>query len=197
MNLYRRTAIRAEGCEADVKEAEKLLRWEERVIDNESGREELADRWHGTKFESQGVIINDHLCYWRKFNALHHYIAKNYGDLENDNCVDIHLEISDIEDILEILKKVQDTMKTTTKTRLDSRGNEYKEEVITNPKAVEKIFPTADGFFWGSTDYDDYYIDEVNRTVDVLEQVVREHKKLVDTGEVEPYDINYVYNAWY
>ena len=39
-----------------------------------------------------------------------------------------------------------------------------------------ELLPTTSGFFFGSTQYDDWYYDEVEYTKDVLEEILRNVK---------------------
>lgn len=74
--------------------------------------------------------------YWRKFNALHHYIIKNIAN-GVDNCNPIEFTRHEITKLVSVLEEVNED------------------------NAVE-LFPTTSGFFFGSTDYDDYYFIQVN-----------------------------------
>ena len=70
------------------------------------------------------------------------------------------------------------------------------DKTITNPEVCEDILPTEDGFFFGSTAYDKYYLDDINDTIKKLEKVVEDHKKIVEAG-VDETAIDYIYRAWY
>lgn len=66
---------------------------------------------------------------------------------------------------------------------------------IANPEVCEEL-PTQEGFFFGSTDYDKYYVDNLDSTIEQLEKVIAEHKKIINAG-VEEHNIDYYYRAWY
>jgi hypothetical protein len=36
------------------------------------------------------------------------------------------------------------------------------------------LFPTASGFFFGGTEYDEYYIEQVNETIELIEGLLKE-----------------------
>lgn len=74
--------------------------------------------------------------YWRKFNALHNYIIKNIAN-GVDICNPIEFTRHEITKLVSVLEEVNED------------------------NAVE-LFPTTSGFFFGSTDYDDYYFKQVN-----------------------------------
>ena len=47
-------------------------------------------------------------------------------------------------------------------------------EVIANAEEVAAILPTQGGFFFGSTDYDKYYMEDIKYTIDILEKILEE-----------------------
>lgn len=69
-------------------------------------------------------------------------------------------------------------------------------QVVLNPEVCEKTLPTESGFFFGSTNYDEGYVWQINDTIRQLNKVIDDHYKLVNAG-VEAYDIDYYYRAWY
>lgn len=46
------------------------------------------------------------------------------------------------------------------------------QSVLLNPKRAPYILPTQAGFFFGSTDYDDYYFETLAGMHDVLERIL-------------------------
>ena len=53
-------------------------------------------------------------------------------------------------------------------------------KIIANPEKAEEELPTQAGFFFGSTEYDEYYIRDLEQTVEMLEPVIKfleENKK--------------------
>ena len=65
-----------------------------------------------------------------------------------------------------------------------------------NPEICEMLLPTEEGFFFGGTNYDEWYIQNVEETITMFEEVIKEHKELLATG-LKEFDISYCYNAWY
>ena len=41
-------------------------------------------------------------------------------------------------------------------------------KVIKNPKIANELLPTGDGFFFGSTEYNEWYYNDVKETAEVL-----------------------------
>lgn len=46
--------------------------------------------------------------------------------------------------------------------------------VICNHDLAEEILPTSSGFFFGSTEYDEWYFDQLERTIEQLQVVIKE-----------------------
>lgn len=105
--------------------------------------------------------IVEEVAYWRKFNALHNYIVEKHAG-GTDECQDIYIGLTDLEVIVETLKEV-------LKSKPTPEG-----EVDNDAPDPEDILPTSPGFFFGSTDYDEYYYQDVEDTIDVLQPLIDE-----------------------
>ncbi len=46
-------------------------------------------------------------------------------------------------------------------------------EVMANPTLAAQLLPSQSGFFFGSTDYDQYYVEDLKLTVAHLERVLQ------------------------
>lgn len=86
--------------------------------------------------------------YWRKANAIHKWFVDNVQD-GNDNCGRYAVYREHLTDLRNLCLKVQD-----------------------NPKQASELLPTFDGFFFGSTDYNDYYYDILKETSDRLTELL-------------------------
>ena len=88
--------------------------------------------------------------YWRKANQIHNWFVQN---IQNgyDDCDEYSL---DAYDILEL--------------RNDCAY------VLKYPEEAEDVLPTVGGIFFGSTDYGDWYWEEVERTLKELDEVLQE-----------------------
>ena len=86
------------------------------------------------------------LAYWRKFNALHAWFVRNVQD-DVDNCGDYVVSQTKLSELIEVLKKLQQTKDTS-------------------------LLPTQSGFFFGSTQYDEWYWNRVNSTIDILSEIL-------------------------
>lgn len=93
--------------------------------------------------------VSENIAYWRKFNALHNWIVNNCAE-GVDECQKINV-------YSEALVELYDTLK----------------QVNMDHSKAEELLPTTSGFFFGSTDYDDYYFEEVEQTIEVLKPYVK------------------------
>lgn len=123
----------------------------------------------------------DDVAYWRKANQIHKWFVDNVQD-GTDDCDYYEVSKEDIEKLLNLCKEVID--KTITKKGKIVNGqflkngtwqNNYEDGlVIINPDVAEELLPTQAGFFFGSTGYDEYYLENLKYTVDELEKILKE-----------------------
>lgn len=97
------------------------------------------------------------IAYWRKANAIHDWFLEYYNLPEDFNC-------QDQEVTAECLQELVDTCKFVLSKRYEPEAEEV----------AETNLPTAGGFFFGGTDYDEYYYLKLEDTVEQLEKVIYE-----------------------
>lgn len=88
------------------------------------------------------------VAYWRKFNALHSWFV-NHVQLGIDDCNFYELHKDHIEDLLETLQHVLEEKDTSD-------------------------FEPIQGFFFGSTEVDDYYWEQVENTRDKMYRLLND-----------------------
>ncbi len=126
--------------------------------------------------------VSENVAYWRKANAIHRWFVKNVqGGI--DDC-GIHEEVTEekIEELRGCCRKVLEGCvlvvgKVANGESLTDSGWVKNYEVgkkILNPGICKKYLPSTDGFFFGSTEYDQYYWEDVKYTYDVLGKVLQE-----------------------
>lgn len=114
------------------------------------------------------VYIDEKVSYWRKANAIHKWFVDNVQD-GVDNCQSYYVSTKKLEELLELCKKVKKTAKV-------------KDGIIENVEEIEELLPTTDGCFFGSTNYDEWYMQDIDYTIKILGQILREEKKLNEQG---------------
>lgn len=126
------------------------------------------------------------IFYWRKANAIHAWFVKNVQD-GADDCREYPVTRSQLGRLRSICEQVMHVAETqpgkvhvsTTISHGKILKNYEDGLTITNPEEVAALLPTESGFFFGSTDYDGYYLDKVVRTFEGLTNIL-EHKDYHD-----------------
>ena len=96
--------------------------------------------------------IEEEVAYWRKANHIHKWLVDNVQGGE-DNCNQYYVENGDLVNLLEVCKKVKE-----------------------DPSKAEELLPTTEGFFFGSTDYNEYYMKDIDYTIEILEEAISEYE---------------------
>lgn len=94
--------------------------------------------------------VEEEVAYWRKANHIHSWFVKNVQNGE-DNCRDHEVSKEDLQALLEDCYAVKD-----------------------DPIDAELILPVSEGFFFGSTEYSDYYFDQIKKTIEAVETILKE-----------------------
>jgi len=125
--------------------------------------------------------IEEQIGYWRKANHIHKFFVDNVQEGEDD-CEDYPVYLEHIKDLLDRCKKVvesfQNSEKTTVKVKngWNQEGDTYcNVEVFTNTKVAQELLPCSSGFFFGGTEYDEYYLGQTIETIEMLEEILKEN----------------------
>ena len=94
--------------------------------------------------DSPSADINVTAMYWKEQNAIHSWFVANVQD-GNDDCKKYYVS-------REQLKELRDSCV----------------EVTQNKNKAKSTLPTTNGFFFGGTDYDDYYFEGIKETASRL-----------------------------
>lgn len=111
-----------------------------------SGAEELADIIKenvGTLFKTTQYEV----AYWRKANAIHKWFVENCAD-GVDECQEISVSPEQLETLIALCS-----------------------EVLADHSRAAELLPTEDGFFFGSTEYDEWYFEDLEQTVKMLDPI--------------------------
>ncbi len=119
--------------------------------------------------------------YWRKANQIHRWFVSN---VQNgvDDCGEYEVSEEQLAELLRLCKYVKESTKlidgavTNGYTHKDGVKMPIVEEgkEIANPEIAEKLLPTASGFFFGGTDYDEYYMNDIDDTIKIIEDLFAE-----------------------
>lgn len=124
--------------------------------------DELVDKKQGYIFAYATVEIG----YWRKANAIHKYFV--------DNCADGKDECQEINVYRETLVALKDICGQLILTK--------------DVEQAKKLLPPQSGFFFGNTEIDEYYFDDVKYTYNLLNKILEK----IPEGN---YDYEFIYRA--
>ena len=129
--------------------------------DNRKKVKSIARLMKGTKFlfdDLQFAEVKLQIAYWRKANHIHKYfIDKCAGG--KDECQNMHVDVDHLKDLL---NRCETVLKDKSKAR--------------------ELLPTQSGFFFGGTDYDQWYYEDIEDTIPTLQKIL---KNAQDTWEFE------------
>jgi hypothetical protein len=97
-----------------------------------------------------GAYVELPVMYWRKSNAIHNWFVREFAD-GVDDCRPMSLTTEQLRELVELCDIVRED----------------------NGKA-EELLPTGSGFFFGATDYDEWYFEDIAHTADRLRYIVNE-----------------------
>ena len=98
--------------------------------------------------------------YWRKANAIHNwFVQRCQGGV--DECQKTWISKDKLEELLDVVNKV-----------------------LADRQLAEELLPTASGFFFGGTEYDEWYFQDLEDTKKICEDALA----LMETGD---WDIHY------
>ena len=99
-------------------------------------------------YGAQEVIFK--VAYWRKANAIHQWFVDNVQGGEDD-CGEYPVSRDKLESLMKLC-----------------------EQIIDNKKLARELLPTKSGFFFGSTEYDDWYMGDVQHTADRIKKILED-----------------------
>ena len=124
--------------------------------------------------------VTEQVGYWRKFNALHNWFVENCQD-GRDECQESYVDREKLEELLKTLTEVKNILETSPKKKVQvengwSNGEKtfVEIEVVTDSEKLDDLFPTTSGFFFGGTEYDEYYKEQVDETIEMITDLLKE-----------------------
>lgn len=103
--------------------------------------------------------IVEEVAYWRKANQIHNWFVQN---VQNgvDECQNSYVSREKLEELLDVCTKV-----------------------AADNTLAETLLPSASGFFFGGTEYDEWYFKDVTNTIEYLTDILSDE----DADEFEYY----------
>ncbi len=95
------------------------------------------------------ATVEFNVGYWRKANAIHQWFVDNCQD-GSDDCREYMVSREQLETLLNLCNQVKE-----------------------NKGLASELLPTTSGFFFGSTEYDEYYFDDIDSTIEIINKVLQ------------------------
>jgi len=86
--------------------------------------------------------------YWRKANQIHRWFVQNVQD-GKDDCGDYYVSRQDLIDLKELCTNV-----------------------IADKSLAPTELPTESGFFFGATEYDEWYYQDLTQTIEIIDKAL-------------------------
>lgn len=113
----------------------------------------------------ENIDTAEPLCYWRKSNQIHAFFDGQAPGIEGlDNCERLTVTKPMLEELVDRCKKV-----------------------LENHDLAPELLPVSYGFFFGSDKYDEYYFEDLEETIKMLEPVIESWDETK----------TYVYHGWW
>lgn len=118
---------------------------------------------------------------WRKANQIHNWFVENVQNGEDD-CGLYEVTKEQLQALLADCLAVKKASKLVEGNVLNGYSfkdgkmirNEEHGYVIEDPSVAEDLLPTTSGFFFGSTDYDQWYMQDIDYTVEKLTAILKD-----------------------
>jgi len=90
--------------------------------------------------------IVEEVAYWRKANQIHNWFVQNVqGGI--DECQSSYVSRDNLEELLDLCKQVD-----------------------SDNELADSLLPSTSGFFFGGTEYDEWYFKDISNTITFLEE---------------------------
>ena len=101
------------------------------------------------------TYIEEEVGYWRKANQIHNWFVDN---IQNgiDNCGNYYVAAHQLKELLDVCKQVE-----------------------ADNSLAESLLPTSGGFFFGPTEYDEWYYRTISNTILILEEALEDGDEFV------------------
>ena len=115
-------------------------------------------------FPGEVEQISFEAMYWRKANAIHRWFVSKVQE-GVDNCAEYNVDADDLAELRDICK-----------------------QILVDPSKADQLLPPQSGFFFGSTEVDEWYLEQLKYTVDRLDV-------LLELPEVKNHNIAFYYSS--
>jgi len=120
--------------------------------------------------------VIEEVAYWRKANQIHKWFVENCVESADWHGEAVYVSRDKIKELVELCEKVLKASKLVK--GMIKNGETYKDgkwepimqpgKYIKDPTVAKELLPNEDGFFFGSQEYDQYYVDDLKETIKQL-----------------------------
>lgn len=107
--------------------------------------------------------------YWRKSNQIHSWFVNNVQE-GNDDCKEYWVSMEDLEKLRAVCKEVE----------VEYGVGKMLDDI--SIKKLESLLPTSSGFFFGDTEYNEYYINDIKSTIKIIDEALASAKEYEGKG---------------
>jgi len=129
--------------------------------------------------------VIEEVGYWRKDNHIHQWFVANCQDGEDD-CREAYVTDEHLNELKQLCKQVKDYLDTCEKVYDKVHTDYYILDV--DKEVMAQTLPTASGFLFGGTEYDRWYYESLQNTIDIIDDAF----KGVDT---KGWGVEYAYRS--
>jgi hypothetical protein len=98
-----------------------------------------------------------------------------------DNCREYYVDREQLQELVDTCKKVKESLENSPKKKVQvqvgwQNGEKMYDdvEVFEDTSVAEELLPTQPGFFFGGTEYDQWYVKDLDNTINQLEPLLQE-----------------------
>lgn len=92
--------------------------------------------------------VTAEIGYWRKANAIHNWFVKNIQN-GKDDCGKYYVSRESLEELKNLCQRV-----------------------LADNKLAQELLPPTSGFFFGSTEPDEYYFTDLRSTIEIIDRAL-------------------------
>jgi hypothetical protein len=131
--------------------------------------------------ETPSVTVEFTVAYWRKANQIHNWFVEFVQGGE-DECKPHHVSRDQLKELRDLCQKVLESSELMPGTVFN--GELYDAEhpqgialaepgqIVADARTAHELLPTQEGFFFGGTDYDEWYVQDLRATVEQIDRAL-------------------------
>ena len=123
------------------------------------------------------AYIVEEAAYWRKSNSIHNFFVQEVQG-GTDDCGEYYVKNEVLQRLVEFCKediKYLESLPYQLETYTDFISKQEKQyKVYENVDEYKINLEPTSGFFFGSTEFDEFYVDDLKKTVEMIEPLLED-----------------------